>query len=342
MLLAPLMEVDWKAPDSCPSQAQFHDAVAAEVGEVAQDIAAPLLTASVEIVELPDRSWRLTMELSSPQGPDRRQFEAESCAIVVEAAAVVVSLRIVALAPDSANVDQPDWVPEPPAAANPPKKPRDARDDPTPARSSDTQSSPVNTPVRPIDPLRRPPQAGADRIALGGWLAATGGLAIGLLPGVGGAAGVEGGLEATHWRVGLALRAAPVRRRSHAQDGSIGGRFDMASAQVFGCGKIQAGPMTFPLCARFAAGAIRGVGTGSVATSTARWSNWIGLGASAAAVWRVTRRFAPFVSPELLVGLRRPTFSVGTPRSALHETGSVGFRLLAGVEFHIRGKSVHN
>ena len=162
-----------------------------------------------------------------------------------------------------------------------------------------------------------------------------GGVALGVLPGVGGAVGLEGGMQGRWWRAGLAVHGAPVRRRDHPDNADVQGRFDLVSGEALGCGVPAAGPVVFPLCGRVALGAIRGVGRGEVDAPNPRTTLWSGIGGSVGAAWRVTRLVAPFVSTQVLATLRDTAFSVGTVPGAVHDTGSVAFRAWLGVELHL-------
>ena len=344
VLAAPLLRVDWDAAPGCPSREDFIRRVEAESDLRVEDAAAPVLTAEVAIRPLDDARWRLTMLLrpggSVDEPTDERRLEADTCDAVVEAAALVVSMRIVELAPQSGPEREPQLVPElTPDPSGPRREPerRSTRDDRTALPREAQDEAPP--------PLLEDPEIGSRASAerreapqprdLGGWLGAQGGLALGVLPGVGGAVGLEGGLEGDHWRAGVAIHGAPVRRAEHPQAHAVRGRFDLVAAEVIGCGVPSVKRVGFPLCGRFSAGGIRGVGAGDVALPTPRWVDWLGLGGSVGVSWRITRNVAPVFAAEALASLRRPSFSVGSRPGTLYRTGPVAFRAWLGIEIHL-------
>ena len=329
-LLAPLLEVEWTAPADCPEQDVFVERVAEEADQQVDDADEPVLRAVVVIEELVEGRWKLSLDV---EGAERRQFEGDTCAAVVEAAVVVVAVRVVALVSEESSVPEPPApaVPEAPDGEVDTTQP-DAEPVPAPAEpESEPEPEPEpeeNPPISSRPPPRR-------REGVGGWFALQGGVALGVLPGVGGAVGLEGGVRGKWWRAGLAVHGAPLRRRDHPQDATVRGRFDLVSAEALGCGVPEAGPVVFPLCGRVALGAVRGIGEGEVESPQPRTSFWGGLGGSAGAAWRVTRSIAPFVSAEVLATLRDTSFSIGTLPGAVHETGAVAFRAWLGIEFHL-------
>ena len=291
----------------------------------------PELTAEVTIEHRSDGIWRLTLVLRSADASDERIFDADTCAAVVEAAAVVVSFRVVEL--NEATIPEPGPAPDPDESS--PEIPTVIERPESPARAQ--QGASFATPsLEPIVVAPRSEQPAPRRVEpIGGWIAASAGVALGAMPSVGASVGLEGGIERRHWRAGLGVRGLPLRVGDHPQDGDVQGRFDLVAAQVLGCGVPWAGPVGFALCGRFEAGGIRAAGQGAVAERVPSWSDWVGAGGSVGAAWRVTRWLAPFVAGELLGMIRRPRFLVGSVAGTLHETGPIAFRASLGLEFHL-------
>ena len=304
------MPVDWDAPEGCASEDAF-------VGRVLEQADVPepaALSIAVSVRRLPDDRWRLALAIESDAGIDRREVEGESCDAVVEAAALIVSLRLVEAA------QRVDVVPpsEPPA-------------EPAPAQPEPAKPEPIA--VAPTPEIVAPPPR---RALPSGWLAASAGPALGILPNVGAGVSLEGGVQGELWRVGASARAFPVRRASHPALSGVDGRFDLVQGGVLGCGMPAFRRVVFPLCGRVDAGAMRGVGEGGGVTSPRpKWSPWLGLAGSAAVAWRVTRVIAPFVAAEGVVSLLRPSFSVGGQSELLFQAGRGGFRAWAGIEIHL-------
>lgn len=317
LLLAPLVELDWKVPDDCPSEAAFVEMVEAEARVQAEADDPPVLEASVAVEALGGDRWSLTLQMRRGDELDVREMEGESCEAVVEAAALVVSLRVVewirSTPPATESTPEPALEPPPPLPMTAPREP-----DRTPA------PAPEPEPERPGEP-----------IDLGGWLGIHGGLALGVGPGVGGAVAIDGGLIGRWWRAGLGFQAMPRRLIDHPNDGTVRGRFDLVVGEAVGCGVPAAGPVEFPLCGRVAFGGLRGAGEGNVDQPEPAWRRWVGLGGSAGAAWRVTERLAPALSVEALAPLQSRAFSVGGVPGILHETGAFALRAWLGLEIRL-------
>ena len=148
-LLAPLLEVEWSAPPECPPRDVFVERVEAQTDQEVEDAAAPVLQATVVIEELPEGRWRLTLELDGDQPSDPRRFEADSCAEVVDAAVVVVAVRVVEL------ISGPATIPEPPPARRDEPDTGDV-EAPTEAGPVDAATSEPTTPRPQTAEPRRP------------------------------------------------------------------------------------------------------------------------------------------------------------------------------------------
>ena len=318
LLIAPLVELEWDAPASCPSAAAFEEKVRAQA-DVSTEAEVPgLLKTTVVIRELTEAQWELSLSIEREGEAEARVFEGESCEAVTEVAATLVSLRVVEWIEVVPLVPEPEPSPEPRPSSEP--KPEPAPEpDPKPVRTPEA--------VRPA-PASQP-------LEFRGWLSILGGVALGVAPGVGGAVALEGGLEARWWRAGLAVQTTPGRFRVHPNDSAVRGRFDVLMAEALGCGVPRAGPVEFPICGRFAAGGMRANGEGDVGRSEPAWGGWWGLGGSAAAVWHVTERWAPVLSAEALAPLREWSYSVGSVPGTLHQTGAVALRAWVGLEIHL-------
>lgn len=318
LLLAPLIELDWEVPADCPSEAAFVEMVEAEARVQAEADDPPVLSASVEVEERGHDRWTLTLELRRGDELDVRTMNGESCEAVVEAAALIVSLRVV------------EWT-----QSRPPATDSDPEPDLEPPPPLPMTAAPAPEPQPQPAPSQPEPAAHAVPVELGGWIGVHGGLALGVGPGLGGAVAVEGGLTGRWWRAGLDIQAMPRRLTDHPNDESVRGRFDLLVGEALGCGVPSAGPVEFPLCGRIAFGGLRGAGQGNVAEPEPAWRPWVGLGGSAGASWRVTEHLAPTLTLEGLAPLQSRAFSVGGVPGILHETGAFALRAWLGLEIHL-------
>ncbi len=328
LLLSSPLDVAWDAPEGCPDAAAFEQRVLAEADvEPTNDAASARVRVRVTIRQRGSEDWILSIELEHADARDRRELVGTSCEGVVEAAVVLTSMRVVELV-----VETDVLVPEPRSPSEPrpappvePDSRRPTLDPPTP----DPEPPPVEPPSEA--PGRRPRRAPEPGAVL---LRAAGGVAYGVLPGVGAAVELGLGYEGDRWRVGLSGRGAPTRRAEHDTVAGVGGRFDLVGGQLDVCWAPTVGPVVLPLCGLLEAGGLRGVGRGDGAV--VRWSPWLGLGGSLAAVWRVSRFIAPRIALEGLGSLVRPGFVAGAAPGTLFEAGSGGLRAMVGLEVRLQ------
>ncbi len=326
LLVASPIEIGaWDVPADCSSKAAFIEKVEAEAEAEASSHAdePPVMEADVTVEEVAAAHWRLQLRLRRDGRDDTRAFDATSCAAVVEAAAVVVALRLVQWREnESPALEEPLGLPDPevrPSLIQPP--------DPPPALPRTTPPATIPPEVPPASPKERVSQ-------LGGWVGVHQGLALGVAPGVGGGFALDGGVTGRWWRAGIAVQAVPRRIQTHPGDPGIRGRFDLVTGESFGCGVPKVGPVEFPVCGRFAVTGVHAVGEGSVRSSDRVWGTWLGAGGSVGIAWYATERIAPALSAVALAPLEDWAFSVGGVPGALHQTGPVAFRAWLGLEIH--------
>ena len=325
LLLAPLVDVAWDVPASCPSQEVFEAMVLARANVEAP--ASPATTrASVRVREIGPERWSLALTIERGADHEERDYEAETCAGVIEAAAVLVSLRVVEWSASEPLVPKPELQPEPKAPASEP-----------PTEAAPTLVVPELPPAQPPVPetTEVPVEAAVvprRSVELGGWLGAHGGVGFGVAPGVGGSLTVEGGVQGRRWRAGLAVQTTPRQFGDHPDAPGVRGRFDVVLAEALACGMPNAGRVSFPLCARVAGGGLRGIGRGAVTTTEAAWGAWWGVGGSAGLSAALTPRLAAVGTVEALASLRPWVFSVGGVSGLLHQTGPIALRGSLGLE----------
>ena len=317
------LQVQWEAPDECPDGAEVLDRAAGQL----DDSEPPDQVLAVHgVVEQVEEAWTLRLAVGSPEelergGGDRRVIEGESCEALTDAAALVIALRWIGGAEPAAEVgaeaeaEADELVADAPADEETPPE-----SEPIPERRE---------PPPRVEPVLR--ERPAPTLAL--MLGVRGGLALGVLPGLGGAAGLDAGLQGRAWRVAVAGRVVPVRFADHPGDAMVSGRFDLATGGALGCGIPSVRRLAFPLCAGLEVGGLRGVGRGQVTRPQPRWSVWAGATASVSAAWRALRWLSPMLAAEGVLGLTRPGFTVGTVSGTLYEAQRVGLRVWAGLEF---------
>lgn len=318
-LFASPVDLQWQAPDGCPSGADF----LAQMSDPA-DEALPLRV-TLNVRARADGTWEaeLTM-LREGSAVEQRSIEGESCQAVVDAAALITELRKNRLEETLA----PETFVEPP----PPLPETDGPGNDEPSPDTPQEAPPAVTSVTPVLRLDDDkPRAGN---SLGAWLSFSGGVAAGVLPGVGGSAALEGGIDGAAWRVGLAARLFPARTQQ-STGASVEGRFALATGGALGCYVPHLRTWSFPTCARVDVGTLRGEGR-NTAQSRVVWPLWAGVSASASAHWQLADRIAPFVTLEGAAALLAPSYAVGGMADAFFRAGRLGLRAWVGFEIRLK------
>jgi hypothetical protein len=163
-----------------------------------------------------------------------------------------------------------------------------------PSREPETRESPRPGPPRP-------------RMTVAGHVRLDGGLDVGVLPGLGGHAGVFAGLSLRRVRMEAGLVGAPLRLAPGAPDG----RFDRLAGAARVCPIWSRAAVTVALCVGAEAGAIHGVAR-DVERPQPRWAPWIGLTLSPAVRWRVAGPLGLYFAVDGVLALTRPRLKIRT------------------------------
>jgi hypothetical protein len=301
------VELTWSADPSCPSGG----AVVAEVERLVRGAPPKDVVVARAKVEH-DGTWRVRLETKSGDRVGIREVEAETCAQLGDATALILALMI---DPTAAMRE----MPEPPGPRAPPFAAREQ----APARTLPPPAPVVSAPHRP------PPHG----VSIRGVAALSAVGDVGNLPaaaiGVGGSAGL--GIDA--YRVTLDLSAFPTRTGHAAQRPAAGGDFTLVAGALVACRTLLA-------LDRFRGGVClgaeldtvlaKGFGVSSPQSGSTRW------GALAAGALVEARIVHP-LSTELRVGgavpFSRPPFyfdDIGT----VYRPSVVGFRVAIGLVAH--------
>jgi hypothetical protein len=295
------LPIEWsvEGPDGCDANA-FRASLKELLAETKEQVAEDL---SVGVRLSPSaKGWAIDLSLRDSAGDTQRRFEAERCATVIEAAALVVAMKI-----------DPTVLGAEPAAKEPPP----AEDPPAP---------PDPPPDEPVEAPSKPPQVGVG-------LQVVGGLAALSLPGVTGQLGFAVTARGRAWRSGLGGRYR-LRTQATAPDRSdAGGGFQLAAAQAIGCGVLRVEPIEFPLCGVFEAGVILASGYG-IRESRSSARPWVAVRAQPGLAYAPASWVA--VSLALDLGLT-PISEVYfiEELGAVHRVGPVELGVLLGVEFRL-------
>jgi len=303
---APL-RVEYVAPDTCPTQAEFETALRSRLE---QDRARPThlsrFHCQVEITTEPGGARGQIRFAVRDDEPVVRQVVAPDCRQAVEGIALILALAIEAQSPPNAS------------------------ESPAPAAPEDRSHAP--TPKKPTPGVRRPPrpQAGAQReVALGGFAAAASGIAPGLALGL----GLTSRLSLDPGWPGLRLSVTAydtfsVRRAdAEVRFQQLFGRAGVCANRPIPSLQLQLDPclggevgMTFA----------RGIEDGSRVVESHRTSDpWL---AATLALWLILRVPGAYLElgPELRVPVLRHEYLLSRPEQTVHTTPAVAWGLMAG------------
>jgi hypothetical protein len=282
-----------------------------------------LVTVHVTVEQRPDLHWSVGMQLDGPQGREHRSFVAESCAVAIDATALVVAVAVdpvaVAVGLERARVQQPVA----PSAS-----------EPTPAPASEATIIPTPTQDERDDSLddlvldNSPPDDADARWRGRFGIAILGGGGYGPLRA--GSATLMGrvALIGPRWRVDVRGAWLPPLRPALGDRGRA--RVDGFMIGARGCGLLFAGPVEFPLCAGLEAGAIRARALDPIQNPESASQPYLGLLLGPGLSWAPIDRLALGVEVEALIPLLFGGFALdGQP---VLDNLPVGVRALASVE----------
>ncbi len=315
----------WDAPEGCPELTWVRARAEAYIG-VSLDTPRPEpFSASAGIRGEPGK-FSLALELRAGDGLTREDHEAASCDELAELVAIKIAMTLdpEAFAERYAAVEEHEHEHEQAQE----KTQAETVEAPT-AEADDTSETPEPAPPERVT---RPP-ARSER-GVFGFLGVGGGLGWGVVPNVGGAVSLAGGVGGRMWR--LELRGVYWPTVSTTVDASkgVGATAFAAGGSARGCVTPRASIVEFPVCAGVEALALQASGTGvDIARTATRPMPSALVDVGVIVRWR---RWGFFVRPELGVTLSQPVFrirDIGVVPSARR----VSARATAGVEIRFDG-----
>ncbi len=310
-------EIRWTAPPACPSAAT----VQRRLAELAGDDPITNEVTAVATVQPHGHRWRLTLALRDGERASTRQMDADDCATLADAVALVVAtfaqpIAVAATVEDRARSSAPSWevqpatteVPSPPANAPPSRGP-----EPQPSTSRATSAP---------EPRSRPPA----------WW----GLRAGAVAGRALQRDLDVGPELTvSWQRGLLRLAGQasflVPRRSLVPDrnGVQLRQWSVAAGLRAGIAVPIARRLALPLSIGAETGPVVARGEGIARPRTAV-SPWVAAVGSAQLVWRPTPHWGLWAGAAMVVGVVLPRFTVDEAGPLV--AGPGGFRASVGLE----------
>jgi hypothetical protein len=289
----PPYEIEWVAPEGCPSQADLEARIDVLLAD--QEPGSGTVSARLEARETPGSGW--TLELSMASG-DQRTLPGMTCEDLTDAAALLVAIAVSPSLAQAEAAPEPamDEV-EPPAIAEVPEPPR-ARPEPVRSRPEPTVAARSEPPLQPR--TRAQP----------GWgLRVGGGASFGLLPEPAGMLHVAAGPIGNKWAVDVGVFGAPRVEARFPDHHEVGGVFGLWAVEARGCGVPRIKTVEFPLCLGFAGGLVHGHGIGDLASRSAI-AGWVAAVGGPAVRFPIWRWLRGYVSADGAVVLLRPQLEI--------------------------------
>jgi hypothetical protein len=311
----------WNAPPGCPDRDHVARVVTRRLGRAPSPLD---VAAEASIADEGAAGHRLHLHTDVGGRTDDRELVAHDCRALADAAALLIALSAdpVAVAQHIEAAAEP--------APGPLPAPTSVVPEPSPPATADIDDAPsLRAPVVDREAAPRP------RARLGATAWAAGGIELGVLPGVGGAATVGVALTWPRARLELDGRWIGMRRAS-TDVGSVG--VQLGAIAVRGCARVGSARVEVPLCGGAEGGAMRGDGDGARIVRVGH-GGWIAaLVATGVHGW-VLPRLAVLARVELAVAAWRPEFQLtgpGEPRALFRPTPASG-RLWVGLEVKLAG-----
>jgi len=308
----PPVVLAWQGPDDCQQAPRLLAAVERVLGG---QRAAASLVARVSVAKA-GRRWHLVLGMDLAGNTAVRELDAESCAVVTDAAAVILALAIDELGH--------------PADAGPPMDASDASIPTVDAQvAPHVPAPPSTTDLPPVADTTDAGAAASSSLPL--VLFATAASDTGALPRT--AFGVGGGLGfiASPLRVEATLAFWPAVS-AEVGAASRGGSFTMLVGELRGCALAEPGLLSLGACAGPGFTSMRAEAFG-VTTPISTGAAWASLVADGVALARLSRRFSLRASAGVAVPFARPPFEIEGV-GVVHRPSAVALDLGAGVEAH--------
>lgn len=309
----------WSAPEGCPDRATLVAGITRRRG---RPLAPGQVQVRARISAVGAHQHRLEIDLEAGARRESRTVTADTCAALVDAAALLVVLVV-----DGPASPSPEHSPEAtdPATEDAPQvEPEAVQPGPAPA----AVPTPTQVAQEPSNRESAAPRSPVNRWRPGGLLRVQGGPEVGALPGPTGVMGLGVGLLWRHFR--LEIQGTYLARRT--TEGALSEvRAFLGAASMLGCARLGQGSLEFSPCVGLEPGVMRGV---AVDTGAARSGRWLAVVVSAGAAWRVRRRLALWGALMGVAAVHRPSFQRGEPGQVdvLFEPPVASIRLVFGVE----------
>ncbi len=297
------VDVVWEAPAECPDLDGVKRYAERLLGQPLDRLRGKSIAARGKVQRSDHGNWQLDLVIVVGEHVEEERLTAKKCRALADAMALKVALACDPLAVVEA-VEPPD---------------------------------PVTTqPSLPLAPPARPAQQGmmmvesSKRQKLG--LRAMGGAGFGQLPGVSPGAALYASLQLRAFRVELGAQYYVGGEARYANLPSVGAELDLASATARACLTPGTGRWSFPVCAGFEVGVMRGKGFG-VATTSRDSSMWGAVVVGPALRFSVSESLGLWLGADAVLPVLRPGFHMRN-LDTLYVVPAGGSRALGGLEMN--------
>ncbi|PRQ03253.1 hypothetical protein ENSA5_17720 [Enhygromyxa salina] len=340
------LALSWSGPSECLG-ADARARVIERLGVLAPELSiaaargSALVKVRARVEPAPASGWSVGLEIDGPQGPETRTFVAESCAVAIDATALVLAVAVDPVeiaaridwrakgslpAPKPKPGPKPEPEPEPEPKPKPKPKPKpEPEPEPEPPSSTETSSALlVNLPSssEDVEPVSLRARVGLALVGGGGYGPVQGGSA---------ALGLRVAVLGARWRWALRGIWLPPVQPTLGERGRA--RVDGFMIATGGCGVPHAGPVEFPLCGAVEGGAVRAVALEPIQNPQLATQPYLGLALGPGLAWAPIERLALGIGVEATIPLVSGGFALDD--QPVLDNAPVGVRALAGVELRL-------
>ncbi|MBX3130614.1 MAG: hypothetical protein KF718_28100 [Polyangiaceae bacterium] len=297
------IELEWSAPDGCPTRQDVLSRAAALLGQTESEQRI-LARGRIRAAE---GEFELELETVTSDGTGRRRLRAGQCEELAQPAALLLALAV------NPAVTAPE--PAPP--------------EPTPEPAALDSTPPAAAPAAPVAPPRGPRPAEGARESR--WAARLGlGVAgdVGALPTP--APGIAGSVGAALGGTTLEARLTVLLEQRTEVGGGRGGAFTLTTGGLSACHDVAAAPVLLAPCLGVEVGRLSGAGFGVTEPGSGS-ALWVAGLAGLRGVEALTDGLGVWVGAELVVPVGRPEFVLENV-GVVHRPARAGGRAAIGAE----------
>lgn len=332
--------LEWQAPATCPAKAQLEARLTDHLGGPPDSVN---LQVEGSITRAGER-WQLDLEARRGQAFQHRTLHHSDCAVLTEAAAVLVAL---AIDPASATIDRSlatllktattTTGEKPGDPSTPPEQPKSPPTEPVPEASEGPAHVAVaaSPPEKNVPAPKLEPSAATPKRRVFAALRLNGGIAYGLRTQVNG--GLFGTVAVGLGKLARVEAAGSYWRLNSGAESSqqgAGANVFLGSGMLRGCVVPGRKWLEVPVCGGIELGSIRAVGPG-IPESRQGGQLWSAVVIGPALAFVPIPQLAIWLATDGHIALTRPSFRIA-PTGEMWRAGGFDFRATLGLEVRFR------